>query len=79
MNNSWNNSFGVHGVFDFDTAVTGWYAGVYTNNLVDKGYNIKVSDTSNNWDIYIYAKQEESWGRELAFTILPAGSPTPTK
>lgn len=79
VNNDWPNSFGVHGDFNFDTAVTGWYAGVYTNNLGDKSYNIKVSDTSKNWDIYIYAKQEESWGRELAFTILPAGSPTPTK
>lgn len=79
VNNDWPNSFGVHGDFNFDTAVTGWYAEVYTNNLGDKSYNIKVSDTSKNWDIYIYAKQEESWGRELAFTILPAGSPTPTK
>lgn len=79
VNNDWPNSFGVHGDFDFDTDVTGWYAGVYTNNLGDKGNNIKVSDTSKYWDIYIYAKQEESWGRELAFTILPAGSPTPTK
>ena len=79
VNNSWDKAFGVHGDFDFDTAITGWYEGVYTNNLVDKGHNIKVSDTSKNWDIYIYAKQEESWGRELAFTILPAGSPTPTK
>lgn len=79
VNNSWDKAFGVHGDFDFDTAITGWYEGVYTNNLVDKGHNIKVSDTSKKWDIYIYAKQEESWGRELAFTILPAGSPTPTK
>lgn len=79
VNNSWDKAFGVHDDFDFDTAITGWYEGVYTNNLVDKGHNIKVSDTSKNWDIYIYAKQEESWGRELAFTILPAGSPTPTK
>lgn len=79
VNNSWDKAFGVHGDFDFDTAITGWYEGVYTNNLVDKDHNIKVSDTSKIWDIYIYAKQEESWGRELAFTILPAGSPTPTK
>lgn len=76
FNNSW---LGVHGDFDFDTTVTGWYAGLYTNNTGDKTHNIKVSDTSKKWDIYIYAKQEESWGRELAFTILPAGSPTPTK
>ena len=79
VNNSWNNSFGVHGDFYFDTSITGWYEGVFTNNLGDKRFNIKVSDTSKNWDIYIYAKQEESLYRELAFTILPAGSPTPTK
>ncbi len=76
FNNSW---LGVHGDFDFDTTITGWYAGLYTNSTGDKTHNIKVSDTSKNWDIYIYAKQEASWGRELAFTILPAGSPTPTK
>ena len=76
FNNSW---LGVHGDFDFDTTVTGWYAGLYTNNTDDKTHNIKVSDTSKKWDIYIYAKQENDWGRELAFTILPAGSPTPTK
>ena len=76
FNNSW---LGVHGDFDFDTTITGWYEGLYTNNTGDKTHNIKVSDTSKKWDIYIYAKQEASWGRELAFTILPAGSPTPTK
>lgn len=76
FNDSW---LGVHGDFDFDTTITGWYAGLYTNNTGNKTHNIKVSNTSKNWDIYIYAKQEESWGRELAFTILPTGSPTPTK
>ena len=62
-----------------DKTITGWYEGLYTNNIGDKTHDIKVSDTSKNWDIYIYAKQEADWGRELAFTILPAGSPTPTK
>ena len=76
FNNSW---FGVHGDFLFDKTITGWYEGLYTNNIGDKTHDIKVSDTSKNWDIYIYAKQEADWGRELAFTILPAGSPTPTK
>lgn len=79
VNNSWTNSFGVHGDFAFDTAYTGWYEQIFTNNIGDKTHDIKVSDTSKNWDIYIYAKQEAYWGRELAFTILPAGSPTPTK
>lgn len=76
FNNSW---FGVHGDFYFDKTITGWYDRLYTNNIGDKTHDIKVSDTSKNWDIYIYAKQEADWGRELAFTILPAGSPTPTK
>lgn len=79
VNNSWDYSFGVHGDFAFDTAITGWYAEIYTNNIGDKTHDIKVSDTSKKWDIYIYTKQEADWGRELAFTILPAGSPTPTK
>lgn len=76
FNNSW---LGVHKDCYFDKTFTGWYEGLYTNNTGDKTYDIKVSDTSKNWDIYIYAKQEAYWGRELAFTILPAGSPTPTK
>lgn len=76
FNNSW---LGVHDDFNFDETITGWYEGLYTDNIGNKTHNIKVSDTSKKWDIYIYAKQEESWGRELAFTILPAGSPTPTK
>ena len=76
FNNSW---LGVHDDFYFDKTITGWYDGLYTNNTGNKTHNIKVSDTSKNWDIYIYAKQEADWGRELAFTILPAGSPTPTK
>ena len=76
FNNSW---LGVHDDFNFDKTVTGWYAELYTNNTGNKTHNIKVSDTSKKWDIYIYAKQEKGWGRELAFTILPAGSPTPTK
>lgn len=76
FNKSW---LGVHGDFYFDKTFTGWYAGLYTDNTGDKTHNIKVSDTSKNWDIYIYVKQEKDWGRELAFTILPAGSPTPTK
>ena len=79
VNNSWDYSLGVHGDFYFDKTITGWYAGLYTNNTGDKTHDIKVSDTSKKWDIYIYAIKEESWGRELAFTILPAGSPTPTK
>lgn len=79
VNNSWTNSLGVHDDFYFDKTITGWYEGLYTNNTGNKTHDIKVSDTSKKWDIYIYAKQEKDWGRELAFTILPAGSPTPTK
>ena len=76
FNNSW---LGVHDDFYFDKTITGWYEGLYTNNIGNKTHNIKVFDTSKKWDIYIYAKQEADWGRELAITILPAGSPTPTK
>ena len=81
VNNSWDNSFGAHKEsFYFDTEMNGgWYENVYTNNLGSHGKNILVSDTSKNWDLYIYVKVEETWGRELAYTVLPAGSPTPTK
>lgn len=80
VNNSWDNSFGAwKEPFYFDREMNGGWYTVYTNNLGEQDKNILVSDTSKNWDLYIYVKQEETWGRELAYTVLPAGSPTPTK
>lgn len=80
VNNSWANSFGAwKEPFVFDTEMKGGWYEVSTNNLGGQDKNILVSDTSKNWDIYIYVKVEGSWGRTLAYTVLPAGSSTPTK
>lgn len=80
VNNSWDYSFGAwKEPFVFDTEMNGGWYEVSTNNLGGQDKNILVSDTSKKWDIYIYVKVEESWGRTLAYTVLPAGSPTPTK
>ena len=80
VNNSWDYSFGAwKEPFVFDTEMKGGWYEVSTNNLGGQGKNILVSDTSEKWDIYIYVKVEAEWGRTLAYTVLPAGSPTPTK
>lgn len=80
VNNSWDKAFGAwKEPFYFDTEMNGGWYDVSTNNLGGQNKNILVSDTSKKWDIYIYVKVEESWGRTLAYTVLPAGSPTPIK
>lgn len=77
---SWSNAFGVHAEnYNFDTEMKGGWYGVYTNNMSDKKYNIKVSNTSKNWDIYIYTFDSGDWGQGLNFTVLPAGTATPSK
>lgn len=55
-----------------------WYS-VYTNNLGGKSKNILVSDTTSNWDIYIYCAKEADWGKEYKYIVVKAGSPTPSK
>lgn len=80
VNNSWDYSFGAwKEPFVFDTEMKGGWYDVFTDNLGGQGKNILVSDTSKKWDLYIYVKEEGTWGRKLAYTVLPAGSPTPTK
>ena len=80
VNNSWDYSFGAwKEPYVFDTEMKGGWYEVSTNNLGGQGKNILVSDTSKKWDLYIYVKVEGTWGRTLAYTVLPAGSPTPTK
>ena len=77
---SWDHAFGVHAEnYNFDTEMKGGWYGVYTNNMADKGKNILVSDTSKNWDIYIYTSISGDWGQGLNFTVLPAGTATPSK
>lgn len=80
VNNSWDYSFGAwKKPFVFDTEMKGGWYEVSTDNLGGQDKNILVSDTSKTWDLYIYVKVEGTWGRTLAYTVLPAGSPTPTK
>ena len=80
VNNSWDYSFGAwKEPYVFDTEMKGGWYEVSTNNLGGQGNNMRVSDTSKKWDLYIYVKVEGTWGRTLAYTVLPAGSPTPTK
>lgn len=76
---SWDYSFGRKEDDFFDKTMNGdWYA-AYTNNGDYKKYNIKVSDTSKNWDIYIYEFTSGDWGQGLKFTVRPEGSATPSK
>lgn len=79
---NWSNAFGAHnGGYKADTELKGnWYT-VYTDKIseqkIDK--NIEVSDTSKNYDIYMYCFASGTWGQGLNFTVLPAGTATPKK
>ena len=77
----WTNAFGAwKDGFYFDKEMTSgaWYD-VYTNNLGEHSKNILVSDTTSNWDIYIYCAQEANWGKGYKYIVVKAGSPTPSK
>ena len=78
---TWTGAFGAWKdgfYFDKDMQSGAWYS-VYTNNLGGQSKNILVSDTTSNWDIYIYCAQEANWGKEYKYIVLKAGSPTPSK
>ena len=77
----WTNAFGAWKdgfYFDKEMKSGAWYD-VYTNNLGKQSNNILVSDTTSNWDIYIYCAQEANWGKEYKYIVVKAGSPTPSK
>ena len=77
----WTNAFGAYKdkfYFDIEMKSGAWY-GVYTNNLGGQSKNILVSDTTSNWDIYIYCAKEADWGKEYKYIVVKAGSPTPSK
>ena len=75
---SWSNAFGVHADFNFDTTMNGGWYEVKTNDMGNKTQNIVVSNTTTNWDIYIYSGS--SYGvPSFIFTVLSAGSATPKK
>ncbi len=78
---TWDGAFGAwkkEFYFDNEMQSGAWY-GVYTNNLSGQSENILVSDTTSNWDIYIYCAKEADWGKEYKYIVVKAGSPTPSK
>lgn len=77
--NGWTNAFGAYkDGFKFDNEMNGAWYEVSTNNLGGQSNNILVSDTTSNWDIYIYCKEEATWGKKYRYIVVKAGSPTPT-
>ena len=77
----WTNAFGAHEdgfYFDKKMQSGAWYE-VSTNNLGGQSNNILVSDTTSNWDIYIYCKEEATWGKKYRYIVVKAGSTTPSK
>lgn len=71
---AWKDKF----YFDTEMKPDAWYD-VYTNNLGGQSHDILVSDTTSNWDIYIYCAQEANWGKEYKYIVVKAGSHTPSK
>ena len=77
-NTSWDNVFGSHsGDYKYTVGTDGWYVGLYTNNRDDKSNDIKLSDWSGPFDVYIRYVQVADWGKELGFAIVKAGDPYP--
>ena len=54
------------------------FAGIYTNNRDNKDKDIKVSNYSKTYDIYLRFVQDASWGKELGFVVVDAGKNYPT-
>lgn len=80
----WTNAFGAwkdEFYFDNEMKAGDWYNwySVSTNNLGEQSKNILVSDTTSNWDIYIYCAKEADWGKEYKYIVVKAGSSTPSK
>ena len=78
--NTSNSYFGAwkdtgKGFFNYTTEMSlgAWY-GVYTDNLGGQSYNIGVSDFNTPCDVYVKVVQDASWGQELGYTVVPAGT-----
>ena len=71
---AWKDSTGK-GFFNYSTEMGqgAWYS-VYTNNLGGQSKNIGVSDFNKSYDVYIKVIQDQSWGQELGYTVVPAGT-----
>lgn len=77
----WTNAFGAwkdEFYFDKDMTAGNWYS-VSTDKLGGQSHDILVSDTTSNWDIYIYCAQKANLGKEYKYIVVKAGSPTPSK
>ena len=75
----WTNSFGVwqsNASFEDITASSTWYEIYYGG---DYSNNIKVKDIEKAWDIYIYPFYKDDKHLYYNYTLLQAGSPTPSK
>ena len=76
-NTDWNLTFGSHsGSYKYNVN-DGWYAGIYTNNRGDKESDIQVSDWTKSYDVYLRYMRNESWGKELGFSIVETGKAHP--
>ena len=76
-NTNWDLTFGSHSSSYTYKTSDGWYTGIYSNNRGDKSQDIKVSDWSKTYDVYLRYVQNASWGKELGFAIVEAGQPCP--
>lgn len=77
-NTNWDLTFGSHSSSYVYNVSDGWYTGIYSNNRGDKTNDIKVSNWNITYDIYLRYVQDASWGKELGFSIVPAGDAYPT-
>ena len=88
LGQKWTNAFGAwkdEFYFDKEMKAGDWYS-VSTDKLDGQSHNILVSDTTSNWDIYIYCAQEKDGGKEYKdggkeyrYIVVKADSPTPSK
>lgn len=77
-NTNWDNVFGSHsGSYKYTVGTDGWYTGLYTNNRGDKSNDIKLSNWSGPFDVYIRYVQVADWGKELGFAIVKTGAAYP--
>ena len=77
-NTNWDLTFGSHSSDYVYQSSHVWYTGIYSNNRGDKSNDIKVSDWTKTYDVYLRYVQDASWGKELGFAIVEAGQPYPT-
>ena len=78
-NTNWDKVFGSHDAnYKYTVGTDGWYTGLYTNNRGDKTNDIKLSNWSGPFDVYIRYVQVATWGKELGFAIVKTGDAYPT-